>query len=87
MGQKLARISHHRPAADADKLAVAGRTPAGRLNVVSTTPAPTSGPCAPPQRLLDALATDGGEKFGLSLLEIKHQTDTILELELPENIG
>ena len=65
--EDLARISHHPPAADADKRVVPGRTPAGRLDVVSTTPAPTSGPCTPPQRLLDALATDRGEKCGLDM--------------------
>jgi hypothetical protein len=75
----LARISHHRPAAvmrhsDAAKRTVAGCTPDGPLNVVSTQPAPgpdpgparASGPCSPPQRLCDALATDRDEKRGLA---------------------
>ena len=60
----LARISHHSPAAGVDPLAVTGRTRSSRLDVVSTTPAPSSAPCAPSQRRLNALATDGGEKYG-----------------------
>ena len=61
----LARISHHPTAANADPLAVTGRTPCRRLDVVSTTPATPSGPCPPSQRHLDALASRGGEKCGL----------------------
>jgi hypothetical protein len=62
----LARISHHPSAADADSLAVAVRTPSGRFDVVSATPAPSAGPCALPQWRLDALATKCGEKCGLA---------------------
>jgi hypothetical protein len=53
-------------------LAVTGSTPAGRLNVMHTTPTPATPPmcqrhiglCSPPQRHLDALATDRGEIRG-----------------------
>jgi 50S ribosomal protein L16 3-hydroxylase len=61
----LARISHHPTAADADPLAVTGRTPSSRLDVGSTTLAPSSGPCAPSHRRLDVLASRDGEKCGL----------------------
>jgi hypothetical protein len=60
----LARISHHPSTAAADLRAVAGRTPSSRLDVVSATPAPSSTACAPPQRHLDPLATNGGEICG-----------------------
>ena len=63
----LARISHQASAAAADPLAVAGRTPSRRFDVVTTTPAASLSPCDPPQRRLDALATKPGEKCGLSL--------------------
>jgi len=49
----------------ADLLAVSGRTPCSRLDVVSATRSPSSGPCSPSQRHLDALATNGGEIGGL----------------------
>ena len=61
----LARISHQPSAAVADPLAVAGRTPSRRFDVVTTTPAASFSPCDPPQRRLDALATNAGEKCGL----------------------
>jgi len=64
-GGQSARISHHRSTADADPLAVEGRTRSSRLDVVSATPAPSSLPCTSPQRRLDALATSGAEKCGL----------------------
>ena len=57
----LARISHRPSTTHADRLAVKGRTPCSRLDVVSATPSPSSGPCPPSQRHLDALATNGGE--------------------------
>jgi hypothetical protein len=57
----LACISHHPSTAAADLLAVTGRAPSGRLDVVSATRAPSCGPRAPSQRHLDALATHGGE--------------------------
>ncbi len=53
----LARISHHPFTADVDLLAVTGRTPSSRFDVASATPSPSSGPCAPSQRHLNALAT------------------------------
>ena len=43
--KKLARISHRPSPTHADLLAVSGRTPSGRLDVVSATPSPSSGPC------------------------------------------
>ena len=57
-------------------LAVTGSTPAGRLNVMYTTPTPALPPmcqrhiglCPPPQRHLDALATDRGKKYRLATL-------------------
>ena len=64
-GTVLARISHRPSATHADLLAVSGRTPCSRLDVVSATPSPSSGPCPPTQRHLDALATNGGERCGL----------------------
>gem|GEM_PF-73567 len=62
---RLARISHHPSTAAADMRAVTGRAPSSRLDVVSATPAPSSGPRPPSQRHLDALATNGGEICGL----------------------
>ncbi|WP_077279180.1 DNA polymerase III subunit alpha [Thioalkalivibrio denitrificans] len=64
---EIARISHHPSTAAADLRAVGGRTRSSRLDVVSATPAPSSTACTPPQRHLDALATNGGEKCGLSM--------------------
>ena len=60
----LARVSHRPTTTPADLLAVTGRTPSGRLNVVSATPSPSSGPCPPSQRHLDALATNSSEISG-----------------------
>ena len=61
----LLYLLHPCSRADADMLAVTVRTPYGRFDVVSTTPASTSGPCTPSQRHLDALVTKAGEKCGL----------------------
>ncbi len=61
----LARISRHPSAAAGDLLAMTGRAPSSRFDVVSTTPAPSCGPLASSQRHLDARATNGGEKCGL----------------------
>ena len=61
----LTRISHQPSVADADPLAVAGRAPARRFDVVTATPAPSLGPCDPLQRRLEALTTNAGEKCGL----------------------
>ena len=61
----LARVSHQGSAAAADPLAVAGRTPSRRFDVVTTTPAASLSPRDPPQRRLDALATNPGEICGL----------------------
>ena len=62
----LARISHQPSVAAADPLAVAGRTPSRRFDVVTTTPAASLSPCDPPQRRLDGLATNPGEICGLA---------------------
>jgi hypothetical protein len=56
-----ARMSHQPSTAAADLRAVAGRTRFSRLDVVSAKPAPSSAACTPPQRHLDALATNAGE--------------------------
>ena len=66
----LAGISHRPSTTHADLLAVKGRTPSSRLDVVSATPSPSSGPCPPSQRHLDALATNGGEICGLDFGEM-----------------
>ena len=65
-GSPLARIRHQFPAADADPLAVTGRTPSSRFNVVSTTPSASFGPFALSLRRLDALATKIGDGCGLA---------------------
>ena len=62
-----ARMSHQLSAAAADPLAVAGRTPSRRFDVVTTTPAASFSPCDPPHRRLDALATNAGETCGLKV--------------------
>ena len=61
-----ARNSHRPSAAAADPLALTGRTPSRRFDVVTTTPAASFSPCAPSPRRLDALATNAGEKRGLA---------------------
>ncbi len=61
----LSGMSHRPSTTHADLLAVTGRTPSSRLDVVSATPSPSSGPSPPSQRHLDALATNGGEICGL----------------------
>ena len=62
----LARKNHRFPAADANLLAVAGRTPSRRFDVVSATPAASFSPCGPLPRHLDALATKIGDFSGLA---------------------
>jgi len=81
----LARISHHPPTADADPLAVTGPTPSSRLDVVSATPSPSSGPWAPSPRRLDALATVCGEECGLreSVLDLG-ELRAFLKRRLPD---
>ena len=49
------------PAADANLLALAGRAPSSRFNVVSATSSASLGPCDPLPRHLGALATKIGE--------------------------
>ena len=67
-GPHVARMSHQPSAAVADPLAVAGRTPSRRFDVVTTTPTASFSPCDPPHRRLDDLATNAGEKCGLAPL-------------------
>ncbi len=57
--------NHRLPAATANPLAVAGRTPASRFDVVSTTPSASLGPCGPLTRHLGPLATKVDDFFGL----------------------
>ena len=76
----LARISHQLPAADADTLVLRGRAfrlrgvspraprlsaPSSRFDILSSMPAPASGPRGHAGRRLDALATKVGEICGL----------------------
>ncbi|ALP52899.1 hypothetical protein Tel_06865 [Candidatus Tenderia electrophaga] len=64
-GQTPARISHHSPTANANPSDLTGRSHSSRLDVVSTTPAPSSAPSTPSNQRLGALATNSGEKCGL----------------------
>lgn len=87
IARRLARISHHPSTAATDPLAVTGRTPSSRLDVVSTTPAPSSSPCAPPQRRLEALVTKGDEKSGLgvdigALAPVDRHVEGVVEMVL-----
>lgn len=76
-----ARTSPPASTATADPLVPMGRTPSGQLDVASTTPALPSGPCAPSERRLDALATNGGEKSGLAVEQfMKRYYRTVMEL-------
>ena len=61
----LARIHHQLPAADADSLALRGRAPSSRFDVLSSTPASSSGPRDQAGRRLDALTTKVGDGCGL----------------------
>ena len=62
----LARIRHQLPAADADALALRGRAPSSRFDVLSSTPASSSGPRDQAGRRLDALTTKVGDGYGLA---------------------
>ena len=64
----LARIRHQPPAADADALALRGRAPSSRFDVLSSTPASSSGPRDQAGRRLDALTTKVGDGCGLASL-------------------
>ena len=61
----LARIRHQLPAADADALALPGRAPSSRFDVLSSTPASSSSPRDQAGRRLDALTTKVGDGCGL----------------------
>ena len=63
----LARIRRQLPAADADALALRGRAPSSRFDVLSSTPASSSGPGDQAGRCLDALTTKVGDGCGLAL--------------------
>ena len=63
--QTLARIRHQLPAADADALALRGRAPSSRFDVLSSTSASSSGPRDQAGRRLDALTTKVGDGCGL----------------------
>ena len=63
----LARIRHQLPAADADALALRGRAPSSRFDVLSSTPASSSGPRDQAGRRLDALTTKVGDGCGLAI--------------------
>ena len=67
----LARIFHRCPAADTNLLAVAGRTPSSRFDVVSATPSAARmrsfSPCGHYHKHLGALATNIGEICGLAV--------------------
>ncbi len=60
----VAQSSHHPSTADSDPHALTGRTPSSQLDVASTTPSPSSGPCAQSDRQLDTLATNDGKNSG-----------------------
>ncbi len=62
----LARMSHQLPAADADALALRGRAPSSRFDILSSMPASASSPRSRAGRRLDALATKVGEISGLA---------------------
>ena len=62
----VARIRHQLPAADADALALRGRAPSSRFDVLSSTPASSSGPRDQAGRRLDALTTKVGDGCGLA---------------------
>ncbi len=78
LGVCFAQFSHHAPAAEVDPLAVTERTRYSRLDVVSTTPAPSSAPYAPSQRRLNAPATDRGEKCGLDANDLMIPTIALI---------
>ena len=65
----LARIRHQLPAADADALALRGRAPSSRFDVLSSTPASSSGPRDQAGRRLDALTTKVGDGCGPGTLQ------------------
>ena len=81
----LARIRHQLPAADADALALRGRAPSSRFDVLSSTPASSSGPRDQAGRRLDALTTKVGDGCGLGFHAdngseyINHQVAALLE--------
>jgi uncharacterized membrane protein len=64
-GVVQALISHHPSSTAADASDLTRRSPSSRLDVVQTTPSPSSSPSTPSDRRLDALATKCGEKCGL----------------------
>ena len=61
----LACISHYTSTTATNSSALTGRSHYSRLDVVSTTPSPSTSPSSPSDRRLVALATKCGEKPGL----------------------
>ena len=76
----LARIRHQLPAADADALALRGRAPSSRFDVLSSTPASSSGPRDQAGRRLDALTTKVGDGCGLTALRADHPGLEVVDL-------
>ncbi len=68
---KLARLSHTRSTAAADTLALTRAAPSCRLDVASATPSPPLSPRRASGRRLDGLATNGCEKGGLIVPQIR----------------
>ncbi|MBX2810066.1 MAG: divergent polysaccharide deacetylase family protein [Cellvibrionaceae bacterium] len=64
--EDLARISHQPPTATAPEHTLSGVRSVGVLNGLSSTPARSSVANARDDTLMDALATDTGEKYGLA---------------------
>jgi len=69
-GWALTRTSPLSSTADADLFIVTERTPSRRLDVVSTTPSPSSSPCVLLQQHLNTLATNRREKCGFNTDEV-----------------
>ena len=61
---RLARISHHPPAADADPLTVTGRTPSSRLGIGSAMPSGSLESRSRSPRIVERPATKAGEDRG-----------------------
>ena len=82
----LARIRHQLPAADADALALRGRAPSSRFDVLSSTPASSSGPRDQAGRRLDALTTKVGDGCGLAgvpALSLRGRVTALLLASMP----
>ena len=90
VSEPLARIRHQLPAADADALALRGRAPSSRFDVLSSTPASSSGPRDQAGRRLDALTTKVGDGCGLGPAAVHKDVRTLLDRVrevFPEEVG